>query len=177
MKMDFQNTEDTLRNLSNVVNTESAYLDDLVDSFVSEVCSDLDKYVTYVQGMLDANEQTPITDKELDDIIMTIPTLLYYIGDKQESLGIREDLAKLNETTKYHECILNSDGAVAIRQSIAKSNTHEESLISIVYQRTTKKIKSKCDYAMELHQSCKKVLSRRIAELELSRSAVNKINS
>lgn len=159
------------------IDNESVYIDELVDSIVQSVCKDLDDYVKYVQQLLDANDSAPITNEELDDMIMTIPTHLYFIGDKQESLGIREDIAKITETERYNQLMLDTDGAVAIKQATAKLYTQEEALMSVVYQRVTKKIKYRTDYAMELLQSCKKVLSRRMTELELSRLVPNKNNN
>lgn len=48
-------------------------------------------------------------------------------------------------------------------------------LTTIVYQRATKQIKAKTDTALEVLQSCKKVLTRRMSELDISNNAPNRM--
>lgn len=166
-------------NPSNVSNTisnidESAsYIDELVDTLVNSCCTELDNYIQYVKRLLD-DVDTPISDVELDDIILTIPTLLYFTGNAQESMGIREDISKMDEINKYNNIFIQSEGTVQAKQAIAKLQTQNEALATMVYQRTCKKIKLRCDYALEILQSTKKILSRRLAELELSKSSLNR---
>lgn len=164
---------DDVKNLIDSVDSSSNYLDDIVDSLVQSCCQELDDYIIYVKRLLD-DVDTPITDGELDDIILTIPTLLYFAGNAQESLGIREDISKMDETSKYNQVLVEAPGTVQAKQAYAKLQTQNETLATMVYQRACKKIKLRCDYACEILQSSKKILSRRVAELELSRSSVNR---
>lgn len=168
---------DKLTETVNGIDKSAEYVDDIVDAIVQSCCSELDQYVTYVKGLLD-DVNTPIQDVELDDIILTIPTLLYFAGNSQESLGIREDVAKLDETNRYNTYFMASSGSTAaLRQAYAKLQVQNESLATLVYQRACKKVKLRCDYALEILQSTKKILSRRMTEMELSRSSPNKNQS
>ena len=151
-------------------------LDEIVDELVDSCCAELDKYVTYIKSILDDTD-TPINDVELDDFIMTIPTLLYFVGNAQESMGIREDVARMSETDKYSRVYMDAEGTVQQKQSFAKLATVNESLATVVYQRACKKIKLRVESAYEILNSCKKVLSRRVSELELSKAAPQYTNS
>lgn len=163
--------------LVNSINTDSEYLDNIVDGLVQTCCQELDDYIVYVKKLLD-DVNTPITNEELDDIVLTIPTLLYFAGNTQETLGIREDVSKMDETNKYNQALMDASGTVQAKQAYAKLQTQNESLATLVYQRACRKIKLRCDYAYEILQSSKKILSRRVAELELSKSATGRnINS
>lgn len=155
------------------IDISSNELDDLIDGLVNSCCKELDEYISYVKKLLD-DVNTPISDPELDDIVLTIPTLLYFTGNAQESLGIREDLSKMTETNKYNSVFINTEGTVQAKQAYAKLQIQNETLATLVYQRACKKIKLRCDYALEILQSSKKILSRRLAELELSKNALNR---
>ena len=165
--------EADLNSAVDYVNNNSKYIEELTDSIVEMHCQELDDYIKYVKALLD-DVNTPIRNEELDDIVLTIPTLLYFVGSVQETLGIREDVAKMDETFKYNKAIIDGDGTIAVKQAFAKLQTKNESLATIVYQRACKKVKYKCDYALEILQSCKKILSRRQAELELSQNSFNR---
>lgn len=155
------------------IDVDSQYLDDIVDKLVESCCKELDEYIEYVKRLLD-NTDIPIENMDLDDIILTIPTLLYFAGNAQESLGIREDIAKMEENSKYNRALVESSGTVPAKQAYAKLQVQNESLAALVYQRACKKIKLRCDYACEILQSSKKILSRRVAELELSKNATDR---
>lgn len=155
------------------IDMDAAELDDIVNRLVTQCCKELDDYVSYVKELLD-DERNPISDSELDDFILTIPTLLYFVGAAQENLGIREDVAKMIEAQKYHEALIETSGTVANKQAMAKLATQDNTMVVIVYQRATKQIKSRIDAAYEVLQSAKKVLSRRISELELSKTNPNR---
>lgn len=147
-------------------------IDEIVDGIVNSSCSDLDEYIDYVRSLLN-DDTSPITDGELNHIIITLPTYMYYSSSHLESLGIREDLAKIHENNAYMEALQLVTGSVQEKQVKAKSQIQTEAITTIVYQRANKKIKAKNDTALELLQSCKKILNCRIAELELSKNSSN----
>ena len=87
-----------------------------------------------------------------------------------EQLGIRDDIAKAVYKETYHTTRASQDkGTVADKDSLAELNSQQELLTSICYTRAWKTMKSKVENAQELLQSCKKVLSRRMTEAELTR--------
>jgi len=174
MKMNIEELKAHIEKSMNGVDIVAQQLDELVNIVVDKACSELDNYVAYVKALLD-DESRPITDLELDDIVMTLPTLLYFASANQEISGIREDIARMNENNAFSNALQDATGTVQEKQSYAKSLIQTETLTTIVYQRATKQIKLRTDTALEVLQSCKKVLSRRMAELDLSKSAPTKL--
>ena len=87
-----------------------------------------------------------------------------------EQLGIRDDIAKAVYKETYHTARQSEDkGTVADKDSIAELSSQQELLTSICYTRAWKTMKAKVESAQELLQSCKKVLTRRMTEAELTR--------
>jgi hypothetical protein len=172
--MKIENVKEYIEKSMSGVDAIASQLDDLVTMVVEKSCSELDNYVAYVKALLD-DETRPITDIELDDIVMTLPTLLYFASVNQEVIGLREDIAKMHENNAYSEALQDATGTVQEKQSYAKSLIQNEMLTTIVYQRATKQIKAKTDTALEVLQSCKKVLTRRMSELDISNNAPNRM--
>ena len=87
-----------------------------------------------------------------------------------EQLGIRDDIAKAVYKEMYHTARASQDkGTVADKDSLAELASQEQYIVSSAYSRAYKTLKSKVENAQELLGSVKKVLSRRMAEYELTR--------
>lgn len=141
----------------------------IVNDIIQPYCKDLDKYVQFIRDCLQDGE-TPPTNEELDDFCMNLSTLLYFAGSMCEQLGIKDDIAKAIHKEMYHSARSQIEGGtVADKDSLAELESQEEQLISVCYSRAYKTMKAKVDNAQELLGSCKKVLSRRMAEIELTR--------
>ena len=81
-----------VKQLQRRINKNSALIDNIVNKLVADYCRSLDEYMEYIQGIL-KDDTNPPTDKELDDFTLNLPVLLYFTGEAQESLGIKEDVA------------------------------------------------------------------------------------
>jgi hypothetical protein len=166
---------DDLLNKIKEVDNISCEMDEIVNGIIGKQCKELDEYIIYVKKIVDDTE-TPISTAELEDVILTIPSLLYFMGSVQESLGIREDVATFDKKEKYSRIIQTCDGTVQTKTATADIQTQNENLTMIIYQRAKKQLQAKYDIALELLQSAKKILNRRIAELELSKNASTRLN-
>ena len=151
------------------VEGSSAAIIRVVDEIITPYCKDLDNYVQFIRSCLNDGETQPTND-ELDDFCLNLSTLIYSAGSMCEQLGIKDDIAKALYKEMYHSTRSAVEGGtVADKDSLAELESQEEQLISICYSRAYKTMKSKIDNAQELLGSCKKVLSRRMAEFELTR--------
>ena len=59
-------------------------------------------------------------------------------------------------------------GTVADKDSLAELYSQQEQITNVCYNRAYKIMRSKIENAQELLSSCKKVLSRRMSEFELT---------
>lgn len=157
-----------IRNLEKQVEDNSAKIDEIVDSIIKPYCEDLDNYVTFIHECLSDGENPPTT-QELEDFCMNLSTNIYFAGGMTEYLGIRDDIAKAVYKEMYNTQRDAIDkGTVADKNSLAELASQEESIVSSAYTRAYKIMKSKVENAQELLGSCKKVLSHRITEEELT---------
>lgn len=151
------------------IEEKSKVIDEIVEGIISPYCKDLDKYVAFIKDCLKDGENPPTTD-ELDDFCLNLSTYIYFAGGMTEQLGIRDDIAKAVYKEIYHTARASQEkGTVADKDSLAELASQEEYIISSSYTRAYKTMKAKVENAQELLSSCKKVLSRRMAEYELTR--------
>lgn len=151
------------------IEEKSKVIDTIVEGIIQPYCKDLDNYVKFIKECLKDGENPPTTD-ELDDFCLNLSTYIYFAGGMTEQLGIRDDIAKAVYKEIYHTARASQDkGTVADKDSLAELASQEEYIISSSYTRAYKTMKAKVENAQELLSSVKKVLSRRIQEIELTR--------
>lgn len=151
------------------VEENSQQMDEIVNNIISPYVKDLDNYVIFIKDCL-ADGQNPPTDVELDDFVMNLSTYIYFASGMCEQLGIRDDIAEAVYKEMYHSVRSKIDeGTVADKNSLAELEAQKENVVSICYSRAYKIVKAKVESAQELLSSCKKVLSRRLAVIELTR--------
>ena len=150
------------------VENHSSVLDSIVNEIIEPYCKDLDRYVMFIKECLHDGE-TPPTNDELDDFCLNLSTLIYFAGGMCEQLGIRDDISKAVYKEVYNDTRSSlSEGTVADKDSIAELNAQQEQITSVCYNRAYRIVKAKIEAAQELLASCKKVLTRRCQEFELT---------
>ena len=158
-----------INELQDKVEEHSTIIDGLVKDVINPYCKDLDNYIGFIKDCLKDGENPPAND-ELDDFIMNLSTYIYFASGACEQLGIRDDISKAIYKEIYHTKRNElTNGTVADKDSIAELESMQEQITNIVYNRSYKIIKAKIENAQELLSSCKKVLSHRLSEMELTR--------
>ena len=150
------------------VEDHSDVLSTIVNEIIDPYCRDLDRYVMFIKECLHDGE-TPPTNDELDDFCMNLSTLIYFAGGMCEQLGIRDDISKAVYKEVYNDArSALSEGTIADKDSIAELHAQQEQITSVCYNRAYRIVKAKVEAAQELLASCKKVLTRRCQEWELT---------
>ena len=157
-----------VRKLQKRIDENSQLIESVVDKLVAQYCQGLDEYMSYIRNILNDREHPP-TDEELDDFTLNLPVLLYFTGSAQETLGIKEDVAKAVKQEVYNEVYMATSGTIADKSAASELATQNEFITHTAYNRAYKKIKLRMDAASETLQSVKKVLSRRITEYDMTR--------
>lgn len=159
-----ETTEDIMQNVNNISNTIKVISDKLVNNY----CKDLDDLMSIIREELQDNGG--ITDAELEFHIMDLANTLYFTGSTQEDLGIKEDTCRAIRQEVYLKARDNGKGTVADKTARAELAAQSETLTLAIYSRTYKKVKLKVEAGYEMLNSLKKIMNRRISELELSNS-------
>lgn len=170
MTIDFDLVKDTLEKSEE----DAKHIGEIVDSIVNSCCDKLDNYIEYVVKDLLNQEDYSLTNTELDDIIMTIPTMLYFVGTQQEKLGVKRDVSKQKRSLVFNEELAKAEGAQGLRKAVAENKVFYETMVTYVFENAYDIISSKVSAATEVLQSAKKIMSRRITETELSKITPNK---
>ena len=99
---------------------------------------------------------------------MNLSVLLYFCGEAQENLSIKQDVAKAIKQEKYNEVYRElQKGTISDKTSKAELAVQSEEITRIIYDRSHKIVKNKLEAAYELLSSIKKVISRLMSEYEL----------
>lgn len=170
MKSDLSNVDvSAIKSIKLRVEDNSEIVDKIVSDIIKSYTEDLDAYVLFIKSCLKNGEQPP-TDYELEDFCMNLSTNIYFASGMCEQLGIRDDIAKAIYKETYNNARDNtSSGTVQDKNTMAELESQQEQLISVCYTRAYKMVKAKVESAQELLSSCKKVLSRRMQELDLTK--------
>ena len=156
------------------IENNSNSIQEIVDEIIKPYCEELDNYVDFIKSIL-KDVDNPPTAMELDDFCMNLSTYLYYAGGMQERLGIKDDIARAVYKEVYN---MNRDslekGTVADKDSLAELASQQEALVSMAYKRAYGIMKAKVSAGQELLGSVKKIISRRMAEAELTKIGGNR---
>lgn len=146
----------------------SKQMEEIVDDIITSYVEELDKYVRHIDNRL-CEKENPPTDAELESFCLNLSTLIYFAGGMCEQLGIRDSIAKAVYKETYNTSRDNLDkGTVQDKNTLAELASQQEQLVSIAYTSAYKIMKSKVDNAQELLSSCKKAISRRMQEQQLT---------
>lgn len=162
------------KELLDKIEENSAEIDKTVNDIIERYSGELDDYMSFIMGILKDDKQPP-TDAELDDFIMRLSTLIYFTSVGAEQMGIRDDLSSSAYKEAYNVArSMQKSGTVADKNTQAELDAMTEKVVSIVYNKAYRILKAKVESAQEVLSSCKKVLSRRMAEYNLSEMQMNK---
>ena len=147
------------------VDNYSDTVDEVVESLVRKYAGPLDDLIDCIKEATQAGNE--VSNEELDSYILALPLQLYYTSAAQESLGLKEDTARAIRQVVYNEARDKATGTIADKDAQAEQAVEQETLVTIAYARAYKKLKLRCEAAFELQTALKKVLSRRMDELQL----------
>ena len=141
-------------------------------SQINTLTEELDRLVDVMHKKVN-KDNYEISDTELEKLIIRLPILIYELNNVLMKVGIREDLSKIIKQTNYNEAFIVQEGTIADKKSGAELAVKEEQLLETTWKRSVKIISQKMDIAQELLSSCKKILSKRIDEINIIKRTPN----
>lgn len=155
-----------LRQIKARVEASSQTIDRLVDSIVSRYNRDLDEEVEKVKEALAQKDK--LSDEEVENLVMKIPVFMYFSANGVETLGIESDMAKAVKLEVYNEKYMRAEGTINDKKAEAENMTLHEQMIEVAFSRAYKKLKLKLDMAEAVFSGAKKVLSKRMQDIDLA---------
>ena len=174
----FLNNVDTevVTDLLNQTEDNSKYFVDITNKVVYSYTNDLDMLIQSIKMTNDSDLEIDITT--LDRYILSLSNLLYFVGNKLELVGVRADVAKAARQEVYNRAYLSNQlkdedkknkTTIAENIAVAEEESKYQGVIQNIYERVYKVIKFKVDAGYELLSSLKKILSRRMQEVDIDR--------
>ena len=167
--------ENKCRSLKHQAEKYSETIEKIVDSLVRQYNKDLDDFMAKVKAMLDKNDH--LTNDEIENITLRVPVYMYWASNGLETLGIQGDNAKAIKMEAYNNAVMSIDGTIRDKESYAENATLNEYLVDVAFSRAYKKLKTKLDMAVQLCQASRKVLQKRIAEIEIHQMEPNYVKN
>lgn len=157
-----------IRTLKNQVEKGSVQVDQLVDKLVAKYSRELDEFVDEVKEIIKRRDR--VTDEELELMALNIPVFMYYAASGIETLGVELETAKSINLGAYNIQYLRGEGTIKDKTAFAETNTQDEALIEMAFSRAYKKLQTKIKMAEHVFSGAKKVLSKRIQEVNISKT-------
>lgn len=159
----------TAEEIMETVDSISETIRKISDKLLRKYCIDLDSEMKKIGNIL-LYSQT-LSDTELEFEILNLANILYFTGSAQEDLGIKEDTCKAIRQEVYSKAREQATGkTVADKTAQAELIAQAETMTLAIYSRAYKKVKLRMDAGYEMLNSLKKVMNKRITEMELSNS-------
>ena len=158
----------TAESIMQKVDNISDTIKEISDKLVTKYCDDLDDLMIDIKSIL---TNDTMTDSYLETSILDLANTLYFTGSAQEDLGIKEDICKAIRQEVYSKEREQATGkTVADKTAQAELIAQAETMTLSIYSRAYKKVKLRMDAGYEMLNSLKKVMNKRITEMELSNS-------
>lgn len=159
-----------VRTIRKRVEDNSEHIDRIVKALVAKYDKELEDFILSVKGKLqEVKEGEELPNSEIERMTLRIPLFMYFAMSGLESLGVEGDTAKAVKMEAFNEVYIATKGTIQDKTKQAELNTFPEHLIELAFQRAYKELKNKLEVAGQLGQAAKKILTKRIAEIELSK--------
>ena len=166
--------EGKLRSIKRKVEDNAQELERLVEAIVKKYNRDLHQYMEDIKEKLDENEDKPLSDEVIENMCMKVPVFMYFAATGLETLGVEGDTAKSVKLEIFNDVYLSSKvgekSTIQDKTSYAELESQSEALVEIAFNRAYKKLKIQIEMAEHVFSGVKKVLSKRLAEMELNRT-------
>lgn len=153
--------------LNEEIQKNSKLIEDIVYDISRQYTKPLDDIMVICKQIFTSGDK--ITDEELEDLLTQLPSVLYFVNEGQEFVGLKEDVAKITKTNNYNIIRAKATGTVADKNTTAELSVMNEEINRIIYQRSYKMIKSKVEMGQEMINSLKRVCDARKNDYEISR--------
>lgn len=133
------------------------------EQLADRITKELDRYMDKIRPLIFAeNQKEFITMAELETIILKIPLMLYWIGTNREKLATKSDTARKIREIKKHYSYVNAKGSVTDKKMQAEFDSDSDYMVELTYKTAHCIVNEKMAYALELLNSAKKAISRRM---------------
>ena len=136
----------------------------MIDWIQHEYDAEFATYFKDVRNMFKRlqSEEKPITDKELNWILINLPMTLFDVSEKLSKFDVTSEIIKLKIKEQEADIIKNSSEKTATaKKAEAESKLVEPKVLLTVYQALINRVENEMDFAKELIMGAKKIWDSR----------------
>lgn len=165
-------TKELLQKYKVDIENETIIAERVYENAVKNYMEELDAVIEEMESIIadiESGEITSYANEDLERITLKIPILMYRIGSDLERVGVRLDVTEAIKIHRQNDSLLKATGTVPEKKAKSENEVIYEQVLEDIYRRVYKQIDRRLDYIDNLYNSIKKVISLRIAELEVFR--------
>ena len=151
--------------LNQEISENSKLIEDIAFNISREFTQELDKVMGTCKSIFQSKDK--ITNQEIEDLLAQLPSILYFVNEGQEAVGIKQDIAEMTRKTNYNIAREKANGTVADKNTTAEGQVINEAINEIIYQRAYKLIRAKIEMAQEMVNSLKRIFDARMMEYQI----------
>lgn len=151
--------------LNQEISKNSKLIEDIAFNISKEFTQELDKVMGTCKSIFQSKDK--ITNQEIEDLLAQLPSILYFVNEGQEAVGIKQDIAEMTRKTNYNIAREKANGTVADKNTTAEGQVINEAINEIIYQRAYKLIRAKIEMAQEMVNSLKRIFDARMMEYQI----------
>ena len=151
--------------LNQEISENSKLIENIAFNISKEFTQELDKVMGTCKSIFQSKDK--ITNQEIEDLLAQLPSILYFVNEGQEAVGIKQDIAEMTRKTNYNIAREKANGTVADKNTTAESQVINEAINEIIYQRAYKLIRAKIEMAQEMVNSLKRIFDARMMEYQI----------
>ena len=151
--------------LNQEISENSKLIEDIAFNISREFTQELDKVMGTCKSIFQSKDK--ITNQEIEDLLAQLPSILYFVNEGQEAVGIKQDIAEMTKKANYNIAREKANGTVADKNTTAESQVINEAINEIIYQRAYKLIRAKIEMAQEMVNSLKRIFDARMMEYQI----------
>lgn len=151
--------------LNQEISENSKLIEDIAFNISKEFTQELDKVMGTCKSIFQSKDK--ITNQEIEDLLAQLPSILYFVNEGQEAVGIKQDIAEMTRKANYNIAREKANGTVADKNTTAEGQVINEAINEIIYQRAYKLIRAKIEMAQEMVNSLKRIFDARMMEYQI----------
>ncbi len=150
------------------------YFTGISDKLVKLYTEDIDQLMHDLYGDCIENDAS---DSVLEKYLLELNNMLYFLGTKLETVGIKEDLSKMAAKESFNDAYLENrlkdaeqrnKTTVSELTALAERESRYESVLNSLYSRVYKQIKYKMDAGYDMVNTLRKIITKRMQDQNLS---------
>ena len=151
-----------------IIKDDKVELEKISNTLTEEFTKHLDKIM---QDLYVKLKKRNVDDKELEHAFLELTNVLYFLGDKLESLGIELTVSSSRNQEIFNRLYQEAQGTINDKKASAEEGTKYEYLLKTIYESVYKRIRMKIDAGYEMVSSLKRIIMLRSQEIGLTNKA------